>query len=100
MMPRLRRPSVGFDRFHPNISHPRRDDECGFNFNREPSRTTRNQFKYDEGATEISPVLRRGPSGTDLRQENVPQNKFLLRIGWGEGGRMPDEVRRTRLGPG
>ena len=39
--------------------------------------------------------------------ENVPQNKFLLRIGWGEGGRRPDEVnhkgskffdrRRTRI---
>jgi len=29
-----------------------------------------------------------------LRRENVPQNKFLLRIGWGEGGRTPDEVNR------
>jgi hypothetical protein len=38
---------------------------------------------------EISPVL---ADAIGLRRENVPQNKFLLRIGWGEGGRRPDEV--------
>jgi hypothetical protein len=27
-------------------------------------------------------------------QKSFPQNKFLLRIGWGEGGRRPDEVNR------
>jgi hypothetical protein len=45
--------------------------------------------EYAEGVTEISPVL---ADAIGLRREIVPQNKFLLRIGWGEGGRRPDEV--------
>jgi hypothetical protein len=45
----------------------------------------------------ISPVLvnwwptaKAGPSGTDLRREIVPQNKFLLPAGWEKvaAGRM------------
>ena len=46
---------------------------------------------------EISPVL---ADAIGLRRENAPQNKFLLRIGWGEGGQRSDEVRRPRRGPG
>ena len=49
--------------------------------------------EYAEGVTEISPVL---ADAIGLRREIVPQNKFLLRIGWGEGGRRPDEVSLIR----
>jgi hypothetical protein len=38
-----------------------------------------------EGVTEISPVLVLVAVRKHLRRENVPQNKFPLRLDWGEG---------------
>jgi hypothetical protein len=46
--------------------------------------------KNPKGIKSFSPALTR----QRLRWVVVPQNKFLLRIGWGEGGRRPDEVNR------